>query len=291
MRDASPLRYPGGKWRITPYLERIISRNRLENCHYIEPYAGGASLALSLLFGGHVAEIHLNDLDPAVYSFWHSVLKRNRDLIHLIEETPVTPEEWRRQKEIYSAGSKSGTLAFGFATFFLNRTNYSGILNGGMIGGKMQAGEWRLDARFNRPELERRIKRIGEFKTQIHLSRKDAVEFLLNNDVPARSLAYLDPPYYQAGRELYLNAYRPADHAVVRRCVETLTTPWIVSYDDVPEIRKLYRGVRSRSLALLHTARSARQGLEILFFSPALEVPPNPLRRQRTSWSPPLGVS
>jgi DNA adenine methylase len=273
MRDASPLRYPGGKWRVTPLFERIISRNRLENCHYIEPYAGGASLALSLLFTGRVAEIHLNDLDPAVYAFWHCVLERNREFVQLLGETQVTTEEWRRQKAIYAAGRAAGGLALGFATFFLNRTNHSGILNGGMIGGKRQLGEWRLDARFNRPELERRIKRIGAFKTRIHLSRRDAVEFLLSQDLPKRSLVYLDPPYYRAGRDLYFNAYEPADHAVVRRCVGALTTPWIVSYDDVPEIRRLYRDVRYRRLTLLHTARSARPGKEILFFAPDLEVP------------------
>jgi DNA adenine methylase len=273
MRDASPLRYPGGKWRVTPFFERILSRNGLKNCLYVEPYAGGASLALSLLFSGHVAEIHLNDLDAAVHAFWDCVLKRNREFVQLLGETPVNPEEWRRQKAIYAAGPAAGMLALGFATFFLNRTNHSGILNGGMIGGKKQAGEWRLDARFNRPELERRIKRIGAFKTRIHLSRSDAVEFLRGQDLPARSFVYLDPPYYRAGRDLYLNAYKPSDHLAVRQCVETLTTPWIVSYDDVPEIRKLYKNVKSRCLTLLHTARSARPGKEVLFFAPELKVP------------------
>jgi DNA adenine methylase len=273
MRDASPLRYPGGKWRVASFFERIISSNCLENCHYIEPYAGGASLALSLLFKGCVAEIHLNDLDAAVHAFWHCVLKRNREFLQLLRETPVTPDEWKRQKTIYATGTATGRLALGFATFFLNRTNHSGILNGGMIGGKKQDGVWKLDARFNRTDLERRIKRIHAFRTRIHLSKQDAVEFLLGHDLPAHSLVYLDPPYCRAGKDLYLNAYLPNDHAAVRRSVGLLTTPWIVSYDDVPEIRHLYSGVRSRSIRLLHTARSARPGREILFFAPSLRVP------------------
>ena len=273
LRDASPLRYPGGKWRISSLFERVILLNRLAGCDYFEPYAGGASLALSLLFANRVAEIHLNDLDPAIYAFWHVVLKRNNDLRELIESTEVTSDEWIRQKQMCKKGPAAGTLAFGFATFFLNRTNYSGILNGGMIGGKAQDGAWKLDARFNKPELIRRIKRIGSYKNRIHLSRFDAIDFLSRIKPSRDSLVYLDPPYYNAGAELYLNAYRPKDHAAVRRSVGHLDAPWIVSYDDVPEIRSLYRTVRSRRLELLHTARSSKLGREVLFFSPQLRIP------------------
>jgi len=138
MRDASPLRYPGGKWRITPILESAIRFNGLSNTPYIEPYAGGASLALSLLFKDLVSEIHINDLDPAIHAFWHSVLTYNRDFLDLLAEIPVTPEEWEKQKAIYTKEPKAARFELGFATFFLNRTNHSGILNGGMIGGTKQ---------------------------------------------------------------------------------------------------------------------------------------------------------
>ncbi|CBE67512.1 MAG: DNA adenine methylase [Candidatus Methylomirabilis oxygeniifera] len=273
MRDASPLRYPGGKWRIAPFFERVLLLNRLAGSDYFEPYAGGASLALSLLLANRVTEIYLNDLDPAVHAFWYVVLMRNKDLRELIESTAVTPEEWIRQKEIYKKGRSAGMLAFGFATFFLNRTNHSGIMNGGMIGGKAQEGTWKLDARFNKPELLRRIKRIGSYKKRVHLSQLDAIDFL-NHTKPSRdSLVYLDPPYYNAGAKLYLNAYGPGDHAAVRNAVRQLDAPWIISYDDVPEIRTLYRPVRSRRLRLLHTARSLRLGREVLFFSSRLRIP------------------
>jgi DNA adenine methylase len=258
---------------VAPLFERIIALNRLEGCHYVEAYAGGGSLALSLLFKGLVAEVHLNDLDDAVYAFWHSVLGRNREFLQMVDLAPVTPEEWRKQKAIYGKGRSAGTFALGFATFFLNRTSHSGILNAGMIGGKEQKGEWKLDARFNREELHRRIARIGSYRARIHLSRCDALSFLRNHDMPRRTLLYLDPPYYRSGRDLYLNAYKPADHAAVRQFIRTLVVPWIVSYDDVPEIRRLYRGVRSRSLELIHTAREARQGKERLFFSAGLKIP------------------
>jgi len=273
MKDASPLRYPGGKWRFATFFEHIIRLNGLNRTQYIEPYAGGASLALSLLFKDLVSEIHLNDLDPAIHAFWHSVLTRDRDFIQLLDETPVTLDERSKQKAIYAKGPMAGNFALGFATFFLNRTNHSGILNGGMIGGRKQSGPWKIDARFNRLELRRRIERIASFRDRIHISCEDAIEFLRNRKFATTSLIYLDPPYYRAGRRLYLNAYGPSDHTAVSEHIFGLRSPWIVSYDDVPEIRELYKNVRSRRIQLFHTARFARKGDEILFFAPGLRIP------------------
>jgi DNA adenine methylase len=273
MRDASPLRYPGGKWRLAGCFEKIIALNYNRRPIYIEPYAGGGSLALSLLFTGAVTEVHLNDLDPAIHAFWLSVLKHHEDLCALVETVAVTPAEWRRQHRIYEIGSASRPVPLGFATFFLNRTNHSGILNGGMIGGKQQKGPWKLDARFNRPELIRRIRRIVSFKDRIHLTCQDAVAFLKSKNLRKNTLVYLDPPYYKAGWDLYFNAYKPGDHAAVRDRAVSLKCPWIVSYDDVPEIRKLYASHKSRPIRLLHTARSARLGKEVMFFSRRLRVP------------------
>lgn len=273
MRDASPLRYPGGKWRIAPFFERLIQLNELSGCSYSEPYAGGSSLALSLLLGGYVSEIHLNDLDPAIHAFWSAVLNKNKDLCDLVKSTPVTTDEWHHQKEIFRRGRSAGTLALGFATFFLNRTNHSGILNAGIIGGRKQIGQWKIDARYNKQSLLRRIRTVGSRKSHIHLSCLDAVEFLTSVKPHAKSIFYLDPPYYRSGARLYLNAYRPHDHVDVRKALKHLKAPWVVSYDDVPETRDLYRSVRSRRLQLLHTARSLRVGKEVLFFSSELRIP------------------
>ena len=155
---------------------------------------------------------------------------------------------------------KSGRFALGFATFFLNRTNHSGILNGGMIGGRKQKGPYRIDARFNRPELRRRIERIGCFRDRINLSCEDGMEFLSKNRYTNKCLVYLDPPYYRSGKRLYLNAYCPEDHADVSDTVLKLSCPWIVSYDDVPEIRDLYKSVRFKKIRLNHTASSSELG-------------------------------
>lgn len=273
MRNASPLRYPGGKWRVAPFFERLLAINGLSDSVYVEPYAGGAGLALSLLVKGHVSTIHLNDLDPAIHSFWHSVLKHNQEFQDRIAAVPVTTEQWALQKSIHAKGISSGAFNLGFATFFLNRTNHSGILNGGMIGGKQQRGEWLLDARFNRKELIRRVQQIGFLRDRIEVTGMDAVKFLKKRGFGANAIIYLDPPYYAKGKQLYLNAYRPEDHEGIRDVIGSLRHPWVVSYDDVRPIRTLYQGVRSRSIELLHTARTARVGREVLFFSPGLRVP------------------
>ncbi|MCI0624737.1 MAG: DNA adenine methylase [Acidobacteria bacterium] len=276
MRCASPLRYPGGKWRLAKYFRRLLKRNFKNSPVYVEPYAGGASLALTLLYADSVSEVYLNDLDPAIHAFWACVLRHNDALRELLERIPVTPTEWRRQREIYNSGLAAGRLALGFSTFFLNRTNHSGILNGGMIGGKKQRGEWKLDARFNRAELSRRIAKVSEFKKRIHLSCVDAVDFLSRQRFGKNSFIYLDPPYYEVGKALYYNAYGPDDHASVRDVVLKLRWPWVVSYDDVPQIRTLYKSHRSRRVRLLHTAREAHQGHEVMFFSPKMRIPAIP---------------
>jgi DNA adenine methylase len=273
MRNASPLRYPGGKWRLEKFFTRLVSLNFHQPPTYIEPYAGGSSLALSLLFSGAVNDIFLNDLDPAIFAFWNSVLTRTNAFIDLIETTEVTPHEWRRQKIIYAAGLASGKLRLGFATFFLNRTNHSGILNGGMIGGKDQSGDWKLDARFNRTELISRIRRVAAHRDRIHLSNSDASAFIHNHNRTKHKLLYLDPPYYCSGQRLYLNSYRQDDHTQVRNSVLKLRCNWVVSYDDVTAIRSLYKNQRSRRIELLHTARTTRQGKEVMFFSPELRIP------------------
>jgi DNA adenine methylase len=279
MRAASPLRYPGGKWRLAPFFECLVVANGLSGGEYVEPYAGGASLALSLLIKGTVSRIHLNDLDPALYSFWWSVLNRPDEFVRLLRRTPVNIVEWQRQRRIYSTGAAATRLALGFACFYLNRTNHSGIMNGGVIGGKLQRGPWRIDARFNKVELERRITIITRLQDRIRIYHQDALAFLAGHPFGRKSLVYLDPPYFRPGKALYLNAYTPSDHEQVHSRIEKCSLRWIVSYDDVPPIRRLYKCHPSRQFTLLHTARSIHLGREVMFFSRNIKIPGLPGRK------------
>ena len=276
IRYISPLRYPGGKARLAKFLKSVFEANDLVGGAYAEPYAGGAGAALALLFTGHAANIYINDVDPAIHAFWFSVLHKTKSLCRLVRNTPVTPREWEHQRRIYANGNTAAPLALGFAAFFLNRTNRSGIIDSGsMIGGRDQAGQWKLDVRYNREGLISRIELIAKCRKRIHLSSLDAIDFLrhLGKTLPAKSLVYLDPPYFTNGRRLYANNYETQDHARVAELLSESPLRWLVSYDNVPVIRRLYRGYRSRTYTMQYTAAGKKQGVEAMFFSPSLLVP------------------
>lgn len=275
-RLVSPLRYPGGKTCLYALAATVLRENRLERGHYVEPYAGGCGLALSLLYGGHVSDIHINDLDASVWSFWDSVLNRTEQFVRLIERTPVTIKEWHRQQEIHGSGGDSRPLELGFATFFLNRTNRSGVIKGaGVIGGLNQEGNYKIDCRFNREDLVRRVKRVAKYRSRIHLTNLDAIPFMKSIDrkIPAASFYCIDPPYYRKGSSLYTNFYGPDEHERVSSTVLALRHPWIVTYDDVEDIRAIYRKSRQFPIAINYSIQTKRIGSEILIASKGLRLP------------------
>jgi DNA adenine methylase len=277
MRYLTPLRYPGGKAKLARFVKRLIEKNGLLGGHYVEPYAGGASVALSLLLENYVTRIHINDFDPAVHAFWHAVLFETEGLCRLIRNKRISVTEWRRQRAIQNDPGGSSLLDYGFSTFFLNRTNRSGIISSaGMIGGVHQNGRWKLNARYNKKALISRIERISQYRSQISLYGLDAARMLrkLLPTLPKSTLLYLDPPYYVKGnRRLYANCYQHSDHEDVARFLASTTASWLVSYDDVPEIRQMYRKFRRRHYTLSYTARERYQGAEVLFFSADLAIP------------------
>lgn len=277
LRHFTPLRYPGGKGKLAAYIKRLMKVNHLLDGEYVEPYAGGAGIALELLFQEYVSSVRINDVSRPVYAFWKSVLNHTDELCRLVIDTPLTLSVWDKQKRILKNAADNDDLALGFATFFLNRTNRSGILNGGIIGGRDQTGPWKINARYNAPELAHRIQCIARMKDRIHLTRQDALRFLKSGVIrwPEKTLIYLDPPYYIKGRDLYYDFYEPKDHAHVANFVRTSIKRqrWIVSYDNEPAIRGLYEGSRHIVYDIGYSARSSRQGSEVMFFEDGLKVP------------------
>jgi len=275
-RTGSPLRYPGGKASLLNKVASIIRLNGLKHGTYAEPYAGGCGLALELLFNGHVGDIHLNDVDRDIWSFWYSVLNDTEGLVELVETTPLTIEEWKRQRQIVKDQDNRDTLKAGFAAFYLNRTNRSGIIKGaGVIGGLEQKGNYLLDCRFNREDLVRRIQRVAKYKNQIHFTGMDALKFLdfVERKLPKNTFSCIDPPYFNKGSKLYTSFYRPEDHSKVAERVLKLKSPWIITYDDTPEIRELYAARRQFDLSLNYSVQTKRQGQEVLVASKGLKLP------------------
>ncbi|MCP5395413.1 MAG: DNA adenine methylase [Sphingomonadaceae bacterium] len=275
-RSNSPLRYPGGKSCLYDLTSHILRLNKLERGHYAEPYAGGAGLALTLLFQGHVSDIHLNDIDRSVWAFWDAVLNRTEDLIEMVQSVPIDMDQWHYQRDVYLNAQDFDDLTVGFSMFFLNRTNRSGIVKGaGVIGGLEQRGNYKIDCRFNRVELARRIERIGKYRSRIHLHRLDALDFMnwLDESLPARALFCIDPPYFNKGSSLYTSFYNPDDHAAVSQAVLGLQRPWILTYDNTPEISHLYKARRQFSFDVNYSVQTKRIGTELLVASKGLKMP------------------
>lgn len=279
---ASPLRYPGGKGRLGPWLANVIEQNGLKSGWYVEPYAGGAGAALYLLLQNHVEHIVINDDDPLIHAFWYSVVHETAAFVEKIRTTPVTMESRVHFQAVMAEPTKHEQLELGFAAFFLNRTSHSGILAGGVIGGKEQSGAYKLDARYKHDDLIRRVQAIGALRERITVVGMDALDLLTDCSygLPEKTLIYLDPPYYVKGSQLYRNHYHHADHEAIAHCVSLAKHPLLVTYDNCPEIQALYRGMNSTEFSLQYSTHLGRPfASEVLFYRNLELIAPPKLTR------------
>lgn len=276
----SPLRYPGGKGKVADYFKQIFKDNSLYDGIYIEPFAGGASVALSLLFNEYASKIIINDKDHSIYAFWHSVLNETDELCRLINDTNISVETWDVQKSIQKGLNQHTITEVGFSTFFLNRTNRSGIIKAGIIGGRNQDGAWKIDARFNKKDLIKRIERIAQYRNRIDLYNNDALDLVgkLRDTLPAKSLFYFDPPYYVKGKDLYLNYFQYSDHKTIADEISKVNNQkWIVTYDFVTPICDLYKTFRQKKFNLNYSAAKASVGEEVMIFSDNITIATTPM--------------
>lgn len=285
MQHYSPLRYPGGKNKLSAFVAKICIDNNIQG-HYVEPYCGGASVALFLLFEGFVKKVTINDKDKSIFAFWHSVLNKTDELCYMIENVELNITEWQKQRSVQLNKNKVDLLPLGFSTFYLNRTNRSGIINAGVMGGINQDGNYLMDCRFNRDDLISRIKRIAERKNQIKLYNLDAIKLIdkiQKNKQKDKTIFYFDPPYYLKANSLYMNHYKDSNHKEVGEKIKSIQDiKWIVSYDNVPEIQIIYSECKKKEFSFKHTAYQIREGNEVLFLSSNIKQPAindwNPLR-------------
>ncbi|MGN0844086.1 MAG: DNA adenine methylase [Kiritimatiellia bacterium] len=276
---STPLRYPGGKTAYAGLLSKVIELNKLDDVVLVEPYAGGAGASIKLLLEGTVSHLILNDLDPSIYAFWWSVVNASEKLVDLIIRTPLTIDEWKRQREISRRKDVADLLALGFATLYMNRCNRSGILSANPIGGIKQTGTYKIDARFNKQGIVEKIKDIAEMASYIEI-RNSSCERLLSGlkrrKDTSNLLVYLDPPYFQKGPSLYMNHYGDKDHEKLAKLVLSCDFNWILSYDCHEKIRKLYAGVPMYTSNLRYTIIGNVEASELV--ATRLKVP-NSLKR------------
>lgn len=270
----SPLRYPGGKTRLLGFFRQIIRVNGLRDVTYVEPYAGGAGAALGLLLSGQVERIVINDFDPAISAFWRAVVSSPYAFAEMIKSVPLTINEWHKQKEIYKTPKSRSDLDLGFAAFYLNRTNRSGVSNAGPIGGLDQSGNYKIDARFNRESLLERVRLIGLYQSRIEVRSDDGVGIVGQFIREPNTLVYADPPYFVKGCSLYLNSFGDREHEALANCLNhEADGKWILTYDDVPQIAQLYRERRRINFSLSYSVHTARKAQETMVFSDSLVAP------------------
>lgn len=265
---ASPLRYPGGKAALARFFSEVISALSLKGARYVEPYAGGVGAGIALLRQDFIAELVINDIDPAVYCFWNAVTTEPKEFARRVTSAELTVEEWRRQKDVYRAADEDDPMALGFAFFYLNRTNRSGILNAGPIGGVNQNGNYKIDARYNRDQLAERILTIGALADRITVSSLDGMAVVRKYAGDSNTLTYIDPPYVEMGGSLYLNSFTHRDHADLAKLIDTLPDAnWVITYDPSDFIRQIYAGHDLREYALSYSANKPGAAKELLVLS------------------------
>jgi DNA adenine methylase len=277
LRQTTPLRYPGGKQRLSPFIAEVLECNGLLGAHYAEPYAGGAGVATDLLLNGAVSHVHLNDSSRCIFAFWHTLLHDPEYLCRRIATASLTIQDWQRHREVVRHPEEHDLVEVGFSTFYLNRCNRSGVLTAGVIGGLAQSGRWRMDARFSRNELIRRVEAIAALRDHISATNLDAEDFLSghgSDHLPGETFVYCDPPYYERAQRLYLDSYDRSDHARLAGFIQAgLPWKWAVSYDAHEDIFDLYRGRQHFAYDLQYSATRVCKGREVFIFADAVTVP------------------
>ncbi len=272
---ASPLRYPGGKGSLYSRLRALIRESELAGCTYVEPYAGGAGAGLALLITGQVERVVINDLDPAIYAFWATLVADPEHFMERIRGAKLSIAEWRRQRQIYQECDQKNIDALGFATFYLNRTNRSGVLNGGPIGGLDQTGPYKIDARFNRTELAERVRVLGLYADKMIVKSCDGARIIRKYGKAADTFIYADPPYFEKAGSLYLNAFSEKDHEQLAEVLNGHAGgSWLLTYDNVSKVHELYAERRRRKFFLHYSAHRVKKATEIAVLSDGIaDVP------------------
>lgn len=276
----SPLRYPGGKTQLCSFVKHTIELNHLNNTIYCEPFCGGAGIAMSLLLHNDVTSIILNDFDIAVYSVWYAILNETDRFVTTIYNTPITIEEWYKQNNIYNNAQEINPQIYnfdlGFASFFLNRTNKSGIITGGPIGGHDQESNYKLDCRFNKNNLIHKIRKIAEKHDSIslyHMDAKNLIRNVLIQENTENLFVYFDPPYYKQGQNLYKNFFNDDDHVQLSEAIREMDNyHWIATYDKVKRIKEIYDDRVIQEYQIQYSANITRKEIELIFHSPTTTI-------------------
>ena len=276
--SVTPLRYPGGKTWLLGYVRKFIEFHKLESLTVIEPYAGSASISIGLLNNNIVDRAYLCEKDPLIVAFWNAILKHNDELVESLRLLEVSLDTWHSFKKYLSreAAEKFNIQDLALAFLFYNRANFSGIINAGPLGGKKQISQYKIDCRFNKERLVKKIKKLGEFTDRIQVVLGDGVQFMkstLSSSDIDNLFFYVDPPYYNAGKVLYRHYFTEKDHTDLSDFLKSLDSPWLLSYDDSEIIKSLYRANTTSPVYTDYQSGHFKKGVKELLISNRL-IPP-----------------
>jgi len=264
----SPLRYPGGKRRLAGYIAATIRLNGLRPKLFVEPFAGGASVALQLLNDGLVESIALGEKDPLLAGFWKTVFTDHEWLIEKLRDTEPTLTNWDRFKNGQHRTDRQRALA----CIFLNRTSFSGIIapSAGPLGGRTQQSAYPIGCRYTVELITRRITQAAQLAERVlfvnHGDWRHTVwRVKARRYQPNEVLYYFDPPFYYKANDLYRFFFDAANHRKLHDALGALGQPWLLSYDAAKPIIEMYRqnGIGPKRVELLYSAANSGELTEM----------------------------
>jgi DNA adenine methylase len=265
----SPLRYPGSKRKLLKYFDKVLSFNNMAPQILVEPFVGGGSVFLHFLLNKNTKKIIIADKDILIYSFWKTLFCECSHLIRFIKSVKVNLNTFDRYRTISDNPNKHSITTLAEACLFLNRTSFSGILNSGAgpIGGRRQTSQYKIDCRFGRENLIKKIEKIAAFRNRVTVlccDWADTINYAIKSlkYPPNEILFYLDPPFYKKADQLYRHFFEERDHEILRNTVIGLKQSWILSYDKARQIEKLYSNSKSLHVQAPYSINSPATRLE-----------------------------
>lgn len=288
----SPLRYPGGKSDFFGVARSILQNARISGVHVVEPYAGSAAVSLGLLDWGIAKSVTLLERDPLLYAFWHCVFNDSSELIARFQELPITIDTWEQTRPLLSLDKPDANrlVDLALAALFLNRANFSGILNAGPIGGRNQRSKYKIDCRTNKDAIIARLLALSMLSPNVEVEFGDAVEWI-NRNKRGNFFVYLDPPYFVKGALLYRYFYNLKDHRDLARALASSKFNWLLSYDDDPVIEYLYENFHVCRIGFQYSVHSPKSHSELLISNFSHFLPPEYVAVQRRMRGLPGNVS
>jgi len=250
----SPFRYPGGKTWLVPYIRQWLASLSTRPTEFIEPFAGGAIVGLTVAAEQFADHVTLVELDDQIAAVWHTILESDAEwLANRIASFDLTPES----VEVVLAQTNVTLQEKAFQTIIKNRVNRGGILAHG--AGKLKQGEngRGLKSRWYPETLRKRILNIAQIRDRISFIEGDGFMVLQQNTCRSDTVFFIDPPYTAAGKKAGTRLYThfEIDHERLFEIANHLTGDFLMTYENAEGVHQLAQqhGFETQVVAMKNT--------------------------------------